>query len=111
MRTSTTSVSGMPVGNRPVNVALSSLVAEVRTKSSADSIWILRAELGREAVAIKPSGFPVLKKKESAETEPAIMAMAAGTANLRKNTFMIDHLVVKDHGAKQQSTHRTQFLP
>jgi hypothetical protein len=50
------------VGRRPVNVALVSFVSEVRTKSSADSISILPAELGREAVAIRPSGFPVLKK-------------------------------------------------
>ena len=47
---------GEPVGRRPVNVALVSLVGEVRTKSSADSISISPAESGREAVAIKPPG-------------------------------------------------------
>src|SRR5215470_2830528 len=98
MRTSTTSDSGMPVGRRPVNVALVRFVGEVRTKSSADSISILPAEPGREAVAILPSGSPVLKKKEPAETGPAIRAMTAGTAHIRRNTFMFDHLVVKNHG-------------
>ena len=43
-------------------MALVRFVAEVRTKSSADSISILPAEPGREAVAILPSGTPVLKK-------------------------------------------------
>src|SRR4051794_28843688 len=63
MRTSTTSDSGVPVGSRPVNVALVRLVSLVKTKSSADSISSLPAEPGREAVAILPSGLPVLKKK------------------------------------------------
>ena len=43
-------------------MALLSCVGEVRTKSSAASISMLPAELGREAVAILPSGSPVLKK-------------------------------------------------
>src|SRR6476659_8969210 len=58
--------SAAPVGRSPVNVALVSCVGEVRTKSSADSISMLPAELGREAVAAMPSGIPVVKKKGSA---------------------------------------------
>ena len=63
MRTSLIPESGRPKGISPVKVALVRDVGEVRTKSSADSISILPAELGREAVAILPSGSPVLKKK------------------------------------------------
>ena len=44
-------------------MALVRLVSLVKTKSSADSISSLPAEPGREAVAILPSGLPVLKKK------------------------------------------------
>ena len=51
-------------GSNPVKVALVIDVVEVRTKSSADSISILPPEDGLEAVAIRPSGLPVLKKKE-----------------------------------------------
>src|SRR5690348_15833304 len=49
-----------PPVNRPVNVALVTEVGEVRTKSSADSISNLPALSGRVAVAISPSGLPVL---------------------------------------------------
>jgi hypothetical protein len=46
-----------------VKVALLISVSEVKAKSSADSISILPADVGLEAVAILPSGLPVLKKK------------------------------------------------
>src|SRR4029450_13337604 len=57
--------SDAPVGMRPWNVALVSLREEplLTMKSSADSISILPALSGREAVAILPSTSPVLKKK------------------------------------------------
>src|SRR5712691_4338907 len=48
-----------------------------RHKTSADSISILPPLLGRDAVAIFPSGLPVLKKKGVA---------AAGVAVRRPNT-------------------------
>jgi hypothetical protein len=47
----------------PVKVALVIDVGEVRTKSSADSISNVPAEAGRLALAIFPSGSPVLKSK------------------------------------------------
>ena len=46
----------------PVKVASVIDVECVRTKSSADSISNFPSLDGREAVAIFPSGFPVLKK-------------------------------------------------
>ncbi len=56
-----------PVGMRPWNVALVSLrEPPLTTKSSADSISILPALSGRDAVAILPSTSPVLKKKGTA---------------------------------------------
>ncbi len=60
-----------------MKVALLSAVLLVNTKSSADSISILPPLLGRDAVAIFPSGLPVLKKKGVA---------AAGVAVRRPNT-------------------------
>src|SRR5215475_1169944 len=56
---------------KPVNVALVIVVGPVRTKSSADSISNLPALSGRVAVAILPSGLPVLKKNGVAPTGPA----------------------------------------
>jgi hypothetical protein len=47
----------------PVKVALVIDVACVRTKSSADSISNGAPASGRVAVAINPSGSPVLKEK------------------------------------------------
>src|SRR5215471_924840 len=51
---------------RPVNVALVILVGPVRTKSSAAWISNFPALSGRVAVAILPSGLPVLKKNGEA---------------------------------------------
>ena len=51
---------------RPVNVPLLIRVAEVRTKSSPVSISDFPPEEGRLAVAINPSGSPVLNKNGSA---------------------------------------------
>src|SRR6516225_5800933 len=65
-----------PVGSRPVNVALLMLVSLVNTKSSADSISFdgagETAVSGRDAVAIRPSGLPVLKKNGSAAAGIAV---------------------------------------
>src|SRR5215467_10703830 len=55
-----------PAGTRPVNDPPVIEVVWVRTKSSAVSISIFPGLDGREAVAIFPSGFPVLKKTLSA---------------------------------------------
>src|ERR1700760_1668340 len=52
-----------PPDSRPVKVGLVSDVECVRTKSSADSISNGAPASGRVAVAIFPSGSPVLKKK------------------------------------------------
>jgi hypothetical protein len=94
-----------------VNVALVTKIGEVATKSSADSISSLPAEPGREAVAILPSGFPVLKKKDPAEDGVASTATTNSTGTVRRNAFMIDHLVGKDHRTDQKITHRTRFIP
>ena len=44
-------------------------------ESSADSISILRWLSGRDAVAIRPSGAPVLKKNEPADAVATVMSM------------------------------------
>jgi hypothetical protein len=48
-------------------------------KSSADSISILRWLSGRDAVAIRPSGAPVLKKNEPADAVAAVTNMNVKT--------------------------------
>jgi hypothetical protein len=66
------------VDSKPVNVALVIEVECVRTKSSADSISNGAPVSGRVAVAIFPSGSPVLKKKGA--------SAAAGTAESKPIT-------------------------
>jgi len=56
----------------PVKVALVSLVGSDRAKSSAASIS--KAPLGRDAVAIFPSGSPVLKENDVAAAGVAAMS-------------------------------------
>jgi hypothetical protein len=50
------------------------------TKSSADSISNFPAESGREAVAINPSGLPVLKKNGPAYEIPTVTMKVAADA-------------------------------
>jgi hypothetical protein len=60
-----------PVGIKPWKVALFSFrVPPLTTKSSPDSISILPALDGRDAVAILPSTSPVLKKNGTALAGP-----------------------------------------
>jgi hypothetical protein len=61
--------SGVPVGSRPVKVALVSEVAALRVKSSAVSVWMWPAPAGRDSVPINPSGIPVLNEKGAAEAD------------------------------------------
>ena len=56
------------------------VVLFVRTKSSADSISNTPPASGREAVAIRPFGLPVLKKNGSAEQRPEESSKAAEAA-------------------------------
>src|SRR5215471_8865675 len=86
MRTSTIFEREAPVGMSPVKVALVMLVGVVMTKSSADSISIFPAEAGREAVAIRPSGSPVLKKNDLAE---AAVPERRVTASTTTNGYLI----------------------
>ena len=65
------SLNGSPVGNRPVKVALLMVTGAVRLKSSADSISAFPGLPGRDPVAIRPSGFPVLKVNVCAEADTA----------------------------------------
>src|ERR1700758_1844841 len=51
-----------PVGSRPTNEPPVTFVAPVSTKSSAASISILPTLSGRDAMAINPSGLPVLTR-------------------------------------------------
>jgi hypothetical protein len=69
-----------------VKVALVIEVVVVRTKSSADSISNFPAVDGRVAVAIFPSGAPVLNKNGSAAAGTAgnKPINAIGIANLRQ---------------------------
>jgi hypothetical protein len=55
----------------------------VRTKSSAASISGLPGLSGRDAVAIRPSGLPVLKKKGSAQAGETAR-IASDAVNQRK---------------------------
>src|SRR5262245_24849364 len=86
------SESGTPVGKSPVKVALLRMVGEVNTKSSADSISIFPAELGREAVAMSPSGFPVLKKKEPASACDPLTTIAPSATIVARCQIMRRHL-------------------
>src|SRR5262249_42943766 len=60
------SSSSPPWRIKPMKLAPVRAVREERIKSSADSISILPALAGRDAVAMRPSGWPVLKEKGSA---------------------------------------------
>jgi hypothetical protein len=77
-----------PSGTSPVNVAPVIFVALARTKSSADSISIFPALSGRDAVAISPSGSPVLKKN-GAPAADAAHRKSAATAVAHRNTLKI----------------------
>src|SRR5574340_1125401 len=66
-----------PPLSSPVKVADWIAVVLPSTKSSADSISNFPAVSGREAVAILPSGSPVLKKKGVAEASPTHSTDAA----------------------------------
>jgi hypothetical protein len=74
---------------RPVNVALVMRVCCVSTKSSAVSVSWLTPLVGpgRDAVAMRPSGLPVLKEKASARAggaaNPAAAINAAPSAAMR----------------------------
>src|SRR5579885_2491404 len=57
-------------GSNPVKEAWLICVSAERMKSSADSISALPGLDGREAVAILPSGLPVLNEKLGAATVP-----------------------------------------
>src|SRR5215469_9089369 len=92
MRTSTMFDRGAPRGRSPVNVALLRMVGKVNTKSSADSISILPAELGRDAVAMRPSGLPVLKWKRSADAEVARIAIEPTTVHAQRGSLMMSIL-------------------
>ena len=70
------SAGDAPPVNRPVKVALEIDVFWLRAKSSADSIPIRLVPLGRDAVAMRPSGFPVLKKNGIALTDVADISKA-----------------------------------
>jgi hypothetical protein len=70
-----------PPVSRPVNVALVIEVGDVRVKSSADSISNGAPVAGRDALAISPSGLPVLKVNSVAAAGNALSgaSMAAAT--------------------------------
>jgi hypothetical protein len=81
-----------------VNVALVSWVVEVKTKSSADSISSFPVEDGLEAVAIKPSGLPVLKTNElPARAEPVTEQAANRHATRHDLTRILCSLEVFDN--------------
>ena len=61
----------------------------VRTKSSADSISGRPGLSGRDAVAIRPSGLPVLKKNGSAQAGETAR-IASDADNQRKRNDIAD---------------------
>src|SRR6185369_10494144 len=87
MRTSRIS-PGPPWSSSPVKVASVRTVCDARMKSSADSISILRWLSGRDAVAIRPSGAPVLKKNEPADALTAVANMSVTTVKKHVIRFM-----------------------
>jgi hypothetical protein len=68
-----------------VKVALVIEVLLVRTKSSADSISN-GAVSGRVAVAIFPSGFPVLKKKDCLRLPPPAAQQGSRSATVESRS-------------------------
>src|SRR5262249_49900393 len=70
----------LPPVSRPVKVAPVIEVWAVRAKSSPVSISNFPALSGRAAVAILPSGLPVLKKNESAAAGNGITTAAKASA-------------------------------
>src|SRR6266436_6671186 len=62
--------SDAPNGSSPVNVAISIEVSPPSVKSSAVSVWIWLPLAGRDSVAIRPSGLPVVKKNGAAAAVP-----------------------------------------
>src|SRR5215467_12400690 len=83
-RTSPISATVAPPVSNPTNVALLITVSEVKKKSSPVSISNFPADEGRDAVAILPSGSPVLKMKGSAAAGTTQSAVKAKTVSSRK---------------------------
>src|SRR5215467_10565412 len=74
-----------PLTRIPKKVMWLMLVACVSTKSSADSISKLVAEVpGREALPIRPFGLPVVKENGIALTRPGILSKAAARPRIRR---------------------------
>jgi hypothetical protein len=73
--------------SKPVKVAPVIEVWEVRAKSSPVSISNFPTLSGRAAVAMRPSGLPVLKKKVSANTGNGITAAANMSAAIPVRVF------------------------
>jgi hypothetical protein len=80
-------------------VSLSAL-GPLTTKSSADSISILPALSGRDAVAIRPSGLPVLKKNGTAMAGPLQVRMIATTRGNNARRLMAHTSGTCQSGAK-----------
>src|SRR5579864_5757759 len=74
-----------PVGSKPVKLAVSIPVCWVKIKSSAVSVSSRPGPLGRDSVAIFPSGSPVLNVNTS-PTAGAAIRMAAPSAAIGLRT-------------------------
>src|SRR5215472_12116540 len=104
----------LPV-TRPVKVALVIEVGPVRAKSSPVSISNPKGLSGRVAVAIFPSGFPVLKKNGPARTgrasnDSAPPSAAERTAARRRDRYAVDARMVASKilfpdGCRQHTCH------
>jgi hypothetical protein len=92
-------VNGAAEGSKPANVAWSIVVYDARMKSSADSIsiWLRAALAGRDAVAMRPSGAPVLKVNVAPQLEVAIDKPRASNA-VRQRILAISCLCGGDEG-------------
>jgi hypothetical protein len=80
-------VGVLPPVSNPVKVAPVIEVWEVRAKSSPVSISNFPALSGRAAVAMRPLGLPVLKKKVSANTGNGITAATNVSAAIPFRVF------------------------
>src|SRR5262245_54126073 len=76
-----------PTGIRPVNEAPVIDVCRVWTKSSPVSISNLPALAGRVAVAMRPSGLPVLNTNASAAAGNGITTAANASAAIAVRAF------------------------
>ncbi len=87
----------LPLGTNPVNVALVRRVDWLRMKSSANSISNGADVSGRDALAIRPSGSPVLKKKAEIPAEAGRVNANTKANEAAPDAFMVSSVSPRYH--------------